>query len=624
MDLSAYSKNTISAFKGLYKRGMPDNCPQDHAICTENTDFRKPGQVSQRDGMIVSLNAGHPVVRMFLSVTANGNSLLTADGMGNIYSSNSGTPIFTAADVVDFSCLNLAGRTYIMAIVPFGSTAPPMQLWDGVAASTRNAAGLPPSSSFTATTGGSGNVDVGVYQLAVSFVTDSGFVTPPSPLVSYTAPGGSAIDLTGIPTGPTGTVSRQILATQANELELFFIGTSDGGFINDNTTTTATLNFFSTDLAISADYLNDLYPLIPGAHFNAELLYYHNRLCSVRDSAVVLASRSQDPESVNMVDGLIQVPTEGGEFIDGLCQQLDVLYPTSFPGIWMVEDNTLEPAFWPITLIDGGVGSFASGIGTLSGTSNALSSAQTFLISDREGIYKFNGSVQQPALTWKIKDLWDTINFNEPQVISIYIDIFQDRFFVLAPIADGTLPGIMLMADYSEGLDFQNIKWAFWTFPFDVISATIVFFEGNLEPGAGGYFLRLAFQNNNQYIYAIKPGLTTDSGLMINSYYTTYLAPGPEQSSVSNFRAVQLRAVGSGPLALQLNAEDFNPANMITPPNLTLSNTGAKDLLRQINFVNEKMAVTFGVDLTNGAAGNTWTVQRMDLFARQQLRSRPQ
>lgn len=608
---------------------MPDNCPQDHAICCENVSFTKPGEVLQRDGMIVSENVGHNVVRMFLAVTSHGDFLLTCDGSGNVYSNDNSTPIFSNSGLTDFTCLNLAGRTYILPIVPFSDNPPNLQVWDGIATTTRDAAGNPPTTSFSAADGSAGEVNVGVYQIAVSFITDSGFTTPPGPnagtftAIVYTAPGNKKIDLSGLPIGGPEVIARQILITQANELEFFFIGESEGGLINDNTTTTTTLDFFDTDLSISADYLFDLYPKIPGAHFSGELLYYHSRLCCIIDSPVIKVSRVQDQESINMVDGLIQVATEGGQNVYGMCQQLDVLYTTAFPGIWMIEDNTLEPTFWPITLIDGGVGSLPSGIGTLSGTTSALSSGQTFLISDREGIYKFNGAVSHPSLTYKIKDLWDTVNFNQPQVISIFIDIFQDRFFVLAPVADGNLPGMLLMADYSEGLDAQNIKWSFWTFPYDVISGNIFNFDGNLEPGAGGYYLRLAFQGNNQFIYAIKPGLNTDQGLAINSYYTTYLGTA-ESGAVNQFRALQLRADGTGNLALELNAQDFNPAFLVAPPALALSNTSSFDILRQINFQNEKMAVTFGADLVNGTPGDNWKVQRLDIFGRRQFRSRYQ
>src|ERR1700743_226064 len=100
MDTSAYSKITINQFKGLYKRGLPDNCPQDHAICCENLSFNKRGECLTRDGMIASENCGHDIVRMFLSVTGHnffgsGDILLTLDTSGNIYQESNPSPIFS-------------------------------------------------------------------------------------------------------------------------------------------------------------------------------------------------------------------------------------------------------------------------------------------------------------------------------------------------------------------------------------------------------------------------------------------------------------------------------------------------------------------------------------------------
>lgn len=629
MDLSAFEQNSITQYKGLYKRGLPDECPPDHSICNENCNFQKTGEVRSRDGMVGSEYVGHAVTRQFLSITGTNVQapvaiLLTCDGNGHIYQNDNPSPILTAPGLIDFSALNLAGHTYILPINAFSTTPKPLQVWDGVATTTRNAAGLAPSSSFTAGTTGSGNVDAGVYQIAVSFITSTGFITPPSPLVTYTAPGGAEIALSGIPLGPAGTIGRQITITQANQSELFFLGVTDGGLINDNTTTTTTLNFFDTDLAISADYLNDLYQEIPGSFIDGDLLYYHSRLCVINWNTVVLASRVQDPESINMVDGLIQIPVEGGALVYGMFDQNDILYVTGFPGIWSVQDNTLEPAFWPIVLVEGGMGSFANGIGTLSATTNALSLNGIILLADRNGLFSFSGGIARPALTWKIDDLWKQINFSQPEFITTSIDPFTDRLFVIAPVGNGTTPGLLLMGDYSEGLDAKNIKWSMWTFPYTCISAEIYYFQGNLDASAY-YALRVSFLEDTDYIYSIpyNAGNTSDAGAQINAYYTCYLAP-ISLGNVNLYRALRFRAMGSGSLNIELNSQDFNSANQVSPADLTLSNNNAIDLLRQINYMNEKCSVTFGVDQTNGTPNDNWIVTRLDIFGKSRFNSRPQ
>ncbi len=245
MYLDEYEKVTIDKFMGLYKRGLADECPQDHAICCENVTFNKKGEVSSRPGISPSVYLAHDCRRMFLAINKGTlASLLTLDSSGNIYADDDAMPIFSDSSVVDFAAINLFTHTYILPIVA-GGTPPNLQVWDG-SGTTRDAAGLPPDASFSAADGSSGNVALGAYLIAVSFVTDTGFVTPPGPVltgtftpVTYAAPGGLQIDLSSIPVGPTGTVQRQIFITKANQREYFFVGATNGGLIDDNTTTTA-------------------------------------------------------------------------------------------------------------------------------------------------------------------------------------------------------------------------------------------------------------------------------------------------------------------------------------------------------------------------------------------------
>jgi hypothetical protein len=330
---------------------------------------------------------------MFQSITKNGSFLITCDGVGNIYKDSDATPIFTAAGVYDFAAYNMFGFTFILPIM-IDMTAPPnLQIWDGSAATTRDAAGLAPTASFSAATGGGGNVDVGDYLIAVSFITASSFITQPGPKiatvftpVAYTAPGGSQIDLTGLPLGPTGTIARQIFITKANQRLFFYVGEAAGGYIPDNTTTTATLDFFDTDLAISADDLFDQLETIPGSNITGTMTRYHNRLCIVTFSHTVLVSGVSNAESFNAVTGFFSTPGEAANnyTVFSVVVQRDVLYAIRFPGIFAVEDNGQEPVFWVVVKIDGGIGSGAPGIGTISADENAASSSELFLLPTLE------------------------------------------------------------------------------------------------------------------------------------------------------------------------------------------------------------------------------------------------
>ena len=628
-----FEKISITKFRGLYKRGLADECPQDHAICCENVVFNKKGEVSSRPGISPSFFVNHDVRRMFQAINNGGSQLITCDGVGNIYQDSNPTPIFTSTGVYDFAGYNMFGFTFILPIMSDMSTPPKLQIWDGITATTRNAAGLAPTASFSAADGAAGNVDVGDYLIAVSFVTASAFVTQPGPKiatvftpVAYTAPGAKKINLTGLPLGPAGTIARQIFITKANQQLYFYVGQDAGGYIGDNTTTTATLNFFDTDLAISADDLFDQLETIPGSNITGTMTRYHNRLAVVTFSHRVLMSGVSNAESFNAVTGFFNTPGEvtNNYTVFSVVVQRDVLYAIRFPGIFAVEDNGQEPVFWPVVKIDGGIGSGAPGIGTISADENAASSSELFLLSDFGGIFIFDGAVRRPALTWKIEDLWKSINWKAFFNISLFIDVYHDTFYVLVPVGDSTLPNLLLVADYSEGMDAENIKWSIFTFPFTPSSIALFYLAGNLDAGDVYYYLHLAFYGNT-YIYKTHLGYVDDIGAAINAYYQCYLATSQAMGNVQIFRMLRFRGKGSGDLNILLDAEDFDPALEVNPPPITLADPMSKDLDRQINYTGEKMSVGFGTSsfVNNPIPGEYFTVGRLDIFVKSQFKQRP-
>lgn len=638
MYLDEYEKITINEFNGLYKRGLADECPKDHAICCENVVFNKRGELSSRPGISPSTYLAHDCRRQFLAINkGTSGALLTLDSSGNLYADDGGSPIFADSGVVDFAAVNLFTHTYILPIVAAGGTPPNLQVWDG-SGTTRDAAGLAPDTTFSVADGSSGKVAPGNYLIAVSYITDTGFTTQPGPkitatftAVAYTAPGGDQIDLTGIPTGPTGTIARQLLITKANQSEFFFIGESLGGFIDDNTTTTATLDFFDTDLAISADYLFDLRETIPGSNVTGDLARYHNRLVLVQFSNEVLVSRQSDQESFSTVDGIVSAPGESGTIdnlsgiVTGTCQLRDVLYLTQFPGVVSVQDNGGEPSTWDVVRIDGGVGSAGPGIGRVGADKSAESTNEFFLLSDLGGIYLFNGAVERMPLTWKIDDLWKQVNFNSFQNITIYMDPFHQTFYVLVPQTPSDLPNLLLVADYSAGLDWKNIKWTIFTFPFTVSSIALMKYAGNMDGSDVYFYLRLSFYGNN-YIYKTHIGYYDDIGAAINAYYQSYLASPSTEGNVNVFRFLRFRGKGFGNINILLDAEDFDPALEVNPPPLQIFDPMSKDMLREINFQKEKMSIGFGTGafVSSPVVGEYFSISRLDIFVKNSFQGRPQ
>lgn len=631
MNLSEFTKIEIDKFMGLYKRGMADQCPQDHAICCQNVEFDKSGQFQTRAGTKVSLALNHVVKKQYLATWANpalSLSLLTLDDAGNIYEGSNPTPIYTLSGMYDFHVLNIFNKVYILPITD-GSTSPVLQVWDGTNP-VRAAAGFAPTSTFTAADGAAApttGLDPGIHKLAICYITNTGFTTPPGPKiagvftpVSYTAPGGVKLDLSGLPLGGASIIGRVILATKANEEEYFFV---PGGEIDDNTTTTLTLDFFDTDLTISADYLFDLLEEIPtqdptGTGAGA-LTTYHARQVLVA-GRIIRLSRPQEPEAFDNVNGYINVPANSASNVAISAFVLrDVLYMTLLIGVMATQDNLDDPGTWKVIMIDGAMTAYKDAIATIASNVPALGVSEVTLLGHREGIFIFDGTVRRPEITWKIKDVWDMITHGSERNINIVTDFYKKMIYVIIPTNNSKVPNLMLMGDYSEGLNWQEIKWTFHFFK-DLIPYSIgmAYFPDDDGLNDLDYYLRIGMQGDNT-LYKLKAGLTDDDGEAIDSRYCCYLST-IEKGAVNIFRALRLRVRGAGTLELRLNSEDFPLSLSQTPANITVPLNPAQDEMRQINFTNEKMSV----QLRTNAVGERMEVDRVDIFAKRMFWARPQ
>jgi len=613
MYIDELQKTTIDTFRGMYKRGMADSCPIDHAICAENIQFNK-GQLAQRNGTKISLQTSWPIKRMFLATFNDANIIpITVDYNGNIYQGTNSIPIFSSS-AIDYQFLNLFNKLYILPLSP--SYPPPnLQVWDGINP-VRPACGVSPASSFIASNGSgdaTGGLDIGVHQFAVSFVTNTGFITPPGPIiggtftpVNYTALGQTQVILTDIPLGPTGTVARWILVTRANETLFFF---APNGYIADNISTSVTLDFFDSSLSVNADYLFNLLPSLLGGNSYGALQKYHGRLIAVTGD-LVRVSRSGDPESFDNTVGYIQIPAERDGNITRSCGILnDVLYLSKAVGIFAVQDNGSDPSTWPIMVIDSSVGSYQDALGSITGSQSPLPVMNGLLLGSREGLFLFNGSVVRPQLSWKIDDIWGTITHGSEGLITVTIDVFNEIIYVLLPTNGSTTPNLLLSGDYSEGLDAENIKWAQHFFPWSPSFISMMNFQDVDGASDYDYYLRLGTTSG---IYKLEPSQSTDSGQNIEGYWTSALLGG---GVISVFRLLRFRGRGIDSLFINLFPEDMQGA--VTPPSIVLSSLPGQDFDRQINFMGEKMSVKFG-------STKFFRIDRLDVFSRKLFNGRPQ
>lgn len=621
MVTSDYQKLTYKQFMGWYKRGLDDECPPTHSPNCPNVMFSKKGEVTTRNGTALGISTPHVIRRTTLS-TINENLVpLTLDDTGHIYAGTGGSPIYTNSGMTDMVTLNMFDKTFILPCLSSGSGF--LQVWDGTNP-VRNAAGLAPApgSAMTAADGSTGNVDIGVHQFLVAYVTNTGFTTQPGPKISgvltptvYTAPGGKQVVLSNIPTGPTGTTQRVILATKSGLLQYFY---APGGTINNNTATTVTLSFFDTDLTIDASNLFNLLETIPAGGTYAAIDKYHGRMIIVNASTpdLVLVSLPGSAESFDSVVGYIQIPSErDGNNTGGTFQLRDVLYFTKSVGIFSTNDNGGDPSSWPIFPIDGGCGGLSYGVSSITGAQGHLTANDIALIADLDGLFYFDGVVRRPPLTWNINDIWKQyVTIATITQITVFIDPFSEVFYVFV----AGMP-FLLVGDFSEGLDSDHIKWSPYTFPATLKSITMcTMLDADSE---FNYYLRLSFASNNN-LYKLKSGTIVDFGpVAINSKYRLAASQFVE-GEINIFRALRLRAaksVSTGTTNLSITLYPEDQATSVTVPAMSMALTPGKDYFRQINYMAEKMFVEFG---TNGATDG-FVLQRVDVFGKSYFEARP-
>jgi len=616
--LDEYEPISIKEFRGLYSKGLSDSVPIDHGSLVQNMGTNKTNDFETRPGTKLSYNVGHSVVRIFEAVFIAGivttQHVLTCDGAGHIYE-DAGTLLLTVVNMVDFSAINLFNHVFILPILSSGSSF--LYVWDGTNP-PRQAAGNAPTSAMTVTVGGggSGNIDVGTHQFAVAFVTNTGFTTQPGPKIAgvFTPDPGVFPDstrnvvLTNVPLGPAGTTQRVILATKANLLVYYFV---PNGTINDNVTTTITLNFFDTALAVDASDLFNLKESVPASVAGVGgggLAIYHGRLVVLDGTSTdpPLLSYSGQAEAFSNVTGFLNVLAPDQSV--SAFEYYGTLYICGNAGIQSTADNGNEPSSWPVNLIDTGVAfNHGSITNTLSQKPNGPLSANILGIT-REGLYIFNGTVQRPPLSAKIQKTWDRFTHGADHTPQLCVDVSRDIIYILLPVDGSVTPNLLLACDFTEGLTAEAVTWSVFSFPYTPQAIAMVFIADGDD---FDYWLRIGKSTG---VDKLTTAVTDDSGTAITSIYQTFLAT-PAMGALNIFRHLRFRAVGTGTMLLRLADED--DGNVQNPPSITLSTTPSKDFDRQINYTSEKMSVQVKT------VGGTMKLKRIDIFCKERWKIRP-
>jgi hypothetical protein len=474
----------VEEFNGFWKRGDDESCPADHFPDCQNIQYQESG-FSTRDGLD-TYSAYPRVLRIYTYLYGTDpvaqESLLILDDQGNIYHDKSPTPftpILTIAGMTDFGFQNWAGYAYINPCQGVHGLADQyVYVYRGKGLPARLAAGAGPTTGpLGLGLGAAGHVEFGHHVFAVAYETDTGFITAMKCFAEIYADGVSKIDISNIPVSPDPfVVARRIVATYAvsdvqfthdleNGYQFFFL---PDGRIDNNTDTTLSVDFFDSELLEDASYLFNLFDKIPaGVGFTV----YHNRLVSYaeqKNQGLARVSVTGQPEAFDQISGLL-IPPIDATALSNASEFRDILYLFKPTRTFSYSDTGGEPAGWPLSIIDEGVGCSVHGLSTVLDSGGV--NIEFLVIIDFSGVMIFDGTFRRPELSWKIKDYWFTLTRTNFLNIQIMNDSIDQMLYITLPNQQ------MLIGDYTNGMDYMKIKWAKWKFNIEATTITLIEFN---------------------------------------------------------------------------------------------------------------------------------------------------
>ncbi len=529
----------------------------------------------------------------------------------------------TGAD--DFAAINIFGRTYI-SFKTQGKALPSSftYCYDGVNFTVAGI-GAPATAPILLGAFAAGIVDPGLHTVAYSFVNQYGAISPPSPVSTVNMDGSHQIDIV-VRNGPANTVKKLILVGKANESELFFAGE-----INDNTTTVFVYNDYDTTLIGSADYLNNIYGLVPSC---AAFKFYKGRLVLIGNRDFpdnTLISNQLAPETFNKVTGVVALPYSGHTINNptgGLVIR-SVLYITKPNGTYSTQDNGGDPSTWPVDTTDSGIGAYDNGISAFATEMSAQDVLDSSIIAHKRGLIFFNGSYADQALTWKIESIWQLIDANLFYKVCIAHDVWSKRIYAAVPLRfDGerlqrsTENDVILMADYSHALSPSTVKWSVWNRRFVEHITKIAVENFTLDYGNAQMIYQLAMCNASDIIWklnALIPNSEDSDYISLDSLVSIdqAICTAPViKNGITTFTMLNLEISGKTFLDVKLYNKLRRAFLSVRGFDLRLyENERNLELQRLINFQDEGLQVRL--------SGAGFVLSRLDIYGTVMYNMRP-
>ena len=337
----------------------------------------------------------------------------------------------------------------------------------------------------------------------------------------------------------------------------------------------------------------------------------HRQYRSVPDGAavqpgLVRASRVDDPESYDGINGLLSVSENDGQAVRSAFVLRGQLYFVKEHSIHSTQDDGVnEPADWTITEVSRGVGT-----PSVEGVDNGEDWAA---IAHRSGLYLFSGG-EPVKVSQEIQPLWDQINWSAGHTLWVRVDTRTKRILVGVPLGAATQPNRILVLDYRGLHTAEEIasmasvhssaasgrvatggrarKWAPWR-----ITANTAALVESAAGGAPRFFLGNGAGNGK--IHELSDAQFSDDGAAISSYYTTCFFPSVDDEGSLQVGAHRklfsyLTCYAEGAGNLSLTAFPVNQAFPTALVPLPLSSPAARDLELPINVLGERVAFQVG------------------------------
>lgn len=325
------------------------------------------------------------------------------------------------------------------------------------------------------------------------------------------------------------------------------------------------------------------------------------------NASLVRASRVEDPESYDGIDGLLSIAENNGQAIRAAFKLRERLYFVKEHSLHVTQDDgTNEPSLWAIAEVSRKIGTpSVRGVGI---------GEDWVVIAHRTGLYIFSGG-EPIKISQEIQPTWNTINWHYGHTLWVTVDTKERRIFVGAPLGSATSPNAILMLDYRDLPDASDIagrppinvtftgrkaatdmarKWSRWSIAanscafLERTNGTAVVAIGGGLPGVGG-------GGSSGKVYQLSDTQFSDDGTAIPSYYTTHYFPerAVEQSLGLGahrklFSYLTLFVEGAGNLSLTSFTDSASAPQTQQP--LPLSSPSLKDLELPINVLGERVA----------------------------------